>query len=102
MQLQSDLERTDALAGEPIRRERLSEKIARNIALRILRGDQAQIQLVLKTEVGLSKHLHVSRSALREAIRMLAAKGLVEVHPKTGMYVRPQTQWHLLDPELLQ
>jgi DNA-binding FadR family transcriptional regulator len=42
-----------------------------------------------------------SRTALREAIKVLAAKGLVECRPKTGTRVRPRKAWNLLDPDVL-
>ena len=42
-----------------------------------------------------------SRTALREAIKVLAAKGLVESRPKTGTRVRPRGAWNLLDPDVL-
>lgn len=38
---------------------------------------------------------------LREAIKVLAAKGLVESRPKTGTRVRPRQAWNLLDPDVL-
>ena len=43
----------------------------------------------------------VSRTVLREAIKVLAAKGLVESRPKTGTRVRPRHAWNLLDPDVL-
>ena len=43
----------------------------------------------------------MSRTALREAIKVLAAKGLVEVRRKTGTRVRPNSQWNMFDPEVL-
>jgi len=42
-----------------------------------------------------------SRTVLREAIKVLAAKGLVESRPKTGTRVRPRPSWNLLDPDVL-
>ena len=45
--------------------------------------------------------LPASRTALREAIKVLAAKGLVECRPKTGTRVRPREAWNLLDPDVL-
>jgi DNA-binding FadR family transcriptional regulator len=38
---------------------------------------------------------------LREAVRFLAAKGLIEARPRLGMVVRSRESWNLLDPELL-
>lgn len=45
--------------------------------------------------------LPASRTVLREAIKVLAAKGLVESRPKTGTRVRPRHAWNLLDPDVL-
>jgi DNA-binding FadR family transcriptional regulator len=45
--------------------------------------------------------LPASRTVLREAIKVLAAKGLVESRPKTGTRVRPRHAWHLLDPDVM-
>jgi DNA-binding FadR family transcriptional regulator len=49
----------------------------------------------------LSAELGVSRSALREAIKVLGAKGMLEVRPRTGTRVLPRSSWNLMDPELL-
>lgn len=45
--------------------------------------------------------LRASRTVLREAIKVLAAKGLVESRPKTGTRVRSPQSWNLLDPDVL-
>jgi DNA-binding FadR family transcriptional regulator len=45
--------------------------------------------------------LPASRTVLREAIKVLAAKGLVESRPRTGTRVRPRHAWNLLDPDVL-
>jgi DNA-binding FadR family transcriptional regulator len=45
--------------------------------------------------------LPASRTVLREAIKVLAAKGLVESRPRTGTRVRPRRSWNLLDPDVL-
>ena len=56
---------------------------------------------ILNNEIDSSEQFSVSRSAYREAIRILAAKGLVESRPKTGTRVSAKTRWNLLDPEVL-
>lgn len=43
----------------------------------------------------------MSRTAYREAMRILAAKGLIEVRPKVGTRVLSRDKWHLLDPDVL-
>jgi DNA-binding FadR family transcriptional regulator len=45
--------------------------------------------------------LPASRTVLREAIKVLAAKGLVESRPRTGTRVRPRRDWNLLDPDVM-
>jgi DNA-binding FadR family transcriptional regulator len=66
----------------------------------ILGGDlQPGDRLPSEAELGLQ--LSVSRTALREAIRTLAGKGLVESRTRAGTVVMPTTAWNHLDPELL-
>lgn len=55
----------------------------------------------LSGEVEFSETLDVSRSAYREAVQALIAKGMVESRPKTGTHVLPRSRWNLLDPEVL-
>ena len=45
--------------------------------------------------------LEVSRTAVREAIGFLSAKGLLESKAGTGTMVRPLADWSLLDPEVI-
>lgn len=50
----------------------------------------------------LQSELDVSLTALREAMRVLAAKGLVDARPKRGTFVRPRDDWSLLDADVLR
>jgi DNA-binding FadR family transcriptional regulator len=52
-------------------------------------------------EVANAAALDVSRSAYREAVQVLTAKGLVESRTKAGTRVLPRSRWNLLDPEVL-
>jgi DNA-binding FadR family transcriptional regulator len=56
---------------------------------------------VLNNEIEASEKLKVSRSAYREAIRILDAKGMVNSRPKVGTRVSAPESWHLLDPDVL-
>jgi GntR family transcriptional regulator, galactonate operon transcriptional repressor len=55
----------------------------------------------LPNEEELAADLGVSRTVVREAIKALQAKGLVEVRPRTGTRVRPRRAWHLLDADIV-
>nr|WP_315428943.1 FadR/GntR family transcriptional regulator [uncultured Albidiferax sp.] len=56
---------------------------------------------LLPNEEELCRTLDVSRTALREAIKVLAAKGLLESRPRVGTWVRPESSWNMLDPDVL-
>jgi DNA-binding FadR family transcriptional regulator len=54
------------------------------------------------TEPALAEQMGVSRVVVREAIKSLAAKGMVAVRPRTGTRVLPRERWNLLDPQVLE
>ncbi len=56
---------------------------------------------LLTGEVANAEALNVSRSAYREAVQVLTAKGLVESRPRAGTRVLPRSRWNLLDPMVL-
>jgi DNA-binding FadR family transcriptional regulator len=77
-------------------RRNLHGQIVHTIGKQILRGD-----LRPGDPIPAPHDLPASRTALREAIKVLAAKGLVEARPKTGTRVRSREAWNLLDPDVL-
>jgi DNA-binding FadR family transcriptional regulator len=74
----------------------LHGRIVHAIGRRILIGDLQPGDL-LPTELDLA----ASRTVVREAVKVLTAKGLVESRPKTGTRVRARDAWNLLDPDVL-
>lgn len=84
----------------PDRAPRIHGAIAHDLGVAILTG-QHKPGDTLSGEIEFSERLQVSRTAYREAIRILAAKGLVESRPKTGTRVSPRSRWNLLDPDVL-
>ncbi len=80
---------------------RLHGTIARDLGVLIVSGKYKPGE-ILNGEIAASDRLHVSRGAYREAVRILAAKGLVESKPKVGTRISPPERWHLLDPDVLQ
>jgi len=94
--------------------ERRRQRIGRGNIGRGVHGDVVEtlgVQIVgggwqpgqsLPTEAELMGDLQVSRTVIREALRVLRAKGLVESRPMAGAHVRPRRNWRLLDPDVLQ
>ena len=81
-------------------RPRVHGEVVRRLALAILEGDWAPGER-LPNEAELGGRFGVSRTSLREAVRFLSAKGLIEARPRLGMAVRERDAWNLLDPDLL-
>ena len=81
-------------------RRRLKGSVAQQLAVQILSGELPQGH-VFPGEIEFAEQIGISRSALREAFRVLAAKGLVDSRPKAGTRVTPRRQWSMLDPDLL-
>src|SRR4051794_1259691 len=79
---------------------RVHRHLVKTLAQSILRQDIKPGSL-LPSESELCETLNISRSALREAIKVLGSKRLVTPRPRTGTLVRPQDDWNLLDPDLL-
>jgi GntR family galactonate operon transcriptional repressor len=50
----------------------------------------------------LQAELDVSLTALREALKVLTAKGLVDARQKRGTFVRPRTSWNVLDADVMR
>ncbi|MFD8306951.1 FadR/GntR family transcriptional regulator [Streptomyces sp. NPDC059690] len=52
--------------------------------------------------VALQSELDVSLTALRESLKVLAAKGMVDARQKRGTFVRARSDWNLLDADVLR
>ena len=84
----------------PPRTGRIHGSIAHDLGVAIV-GGRLLPGALLRGEIEHSEDLQVSRSAYREAIRILAAKGLVESRPKAGTRVCARRRWNMLDPDIL-
>ena len=80
---------------------RIHGTIARQLGIAIISGRYAPGDL-LEGEVISSEQLSVSRTAYREALRILAAKGMIDARPKVGTRVNPHSRWNFLDPDVLE
>ncbi|WP_404987346.1 FadR/GntR family transcriptional regulator [Caballeronia sp. LZ043] len=86
--------------SEAIIHRDLHGRVAHELGLAILRGDIAP-GAALPREAELMERFDVSRTVLREALRTLTSKGLVESRPKVGTRVRARHAWNLLDTDML-
>lgn len=86
--------------GGTYSRRSLHGRVAHDLGVRIAGGGYAPGS-VLPNETALGASFGVSRTVLREAVKVLAAKGLVEARPKIGTRVRPSADWNMLDPDVL-
>lgn len=73
-----------------IRTGRLYEQIVEQIEQQVLTGE-LQIGDRLSSERELAEQFQVSRTAVREAVKTLHEKGLVEVHPGRGTFITNST-----------
>lgn len=55
----------------------------------------------LPTESELCETYGAARTILREAVKVLAAKGLITSRPRHGISIAPEDNWNLLDPDVL-
>jgi DNA-binding FadR family transcriptional regulator len=84
----------------PPARKSMHARIVRNLGMRIV-GAEFKPGDRLPAEAVLLAQYEVSRPVLREAVRVLVAKGLVLSRQRAGAIVRPRNEWHLLDPDVL-
>ncbi|KQT44225.1 hypothetical protein ASG47_16845 [Devosia sp. Leaf420] len=56
---------------------------------------------VLASDAVMMETYGVSRTVLREALKTLEAKGLVEARPKVGTRVSPKSRWNFFDSQVL-
>lgn len=68
---------------------------------RAIVGGTYQPGELLPREAALTEEYGVSRTSVREAMKVLAAKGLVDIRPKIGTRVRPRELWSSFDSDLL-
>ena len=78
----------------------LHARVAHEIGRRIISSGYAE-GASLPRESELAEQFGVSRQAVREALKVLAAKGLVASRRRTGTSVLPRASWNLLDPDVL-
>lgn len=79
----------------------LSQQVTNELGKAIINGHYTA-ESGLPTEAKLCEEYGISRTAVREAVKMLAAKGLISSRPRQGIRVEPANTWNLYDTSVLK
>lgn|ERR1700754_2477211 len=85
---------------KPIVVRSLHNQVIQELGQQIVSGNLKAGQSLPREEL-LAESMNVSRTALREAMKVLSAKGLIESRQKTGTRVREAVHWNQLDADVL-
>lgn len=85
---------------KPVTARGLHNLVVQQLGQLIVSGELAPGEGLPREEV-LAERLNVSRTALREAMKVLVAKGLIESRQRTGARVREAIHWNQLDADVL-
>ncbi len=94
----------DSAYGEPKRSQPgLSQtgRVVREIGLAII-SNKFPPNSILPRDGDLLAHFGVSRTVLREALKVLAGKQLLLSRARIGTKVRDRSEWNFFDPDLLE
>ncbi|WP_328718978.1 FadR family transcriptional regulator [Streptomyces sp. NBC_00247] len=96
---ESELGRTGR-RGSASRGRGLHGQLVQQLGQMIVSGDLGADRPLVPEEIG--QRFEVSRTVVRESLRVLEAKGLVSARPNVGTRVRPVSDWNLLDPDIIE
>ena len=94
-----DMSRVGRRAGGS-RGRGLHGQLVQQLGQMIVSGDLGADRPLVPEEIG--QRFEVSRTVVRESLRVLEAKGLVSARPNVGTRVRPVSDWNLLDPDIIE
>ncbi|WP_436777194.1 FadR/GntR family transcriptional regulator [Yinghuangia sp. YIM S09857] len=78
----------------------LHGQLVQQLGQMIVAGEVGAERPLVPEEIG--QRFEVSRTVVRESLRVLEAKGLVSARPNVGTRVRPVADWNLLDPDIIE
>jgi DNA-binding FadR family transcriptional regulator len=78
----------------------LHARVLWQLGVAIVRGDYPEGS-ILPSDTELLARFAVSRTVLREALKTLAAKGMIEARARIGTRVLPRQRWNLFDADVL-
>ena len=76
--------------------DRLTQKFGKEIAQGVFEPGEA-----LPSEADLCERFSTSRNVLREVIKVLATKRLIDAQPHRGLFARARGEWNYLDADVL-
>ncbi|MEQ7873118.1 FadR/GntR family transcriptional regulator [Sphingomonas sp. ASV193] len=79
----------------------LTARIADDLGRAIVTG-RIGVSAPFPVEAELCRRYSASRPVVREAVKMLTAKGILRARQRAGTAVEPEARWNLLDPDLLR
>jgi DNA-binding FadR family transcriptional regulator len=97
--VEPDMGRMGRRAGSS-RGRGLHGQLVQQLGQMIVSGDLGADRPLVPEEIG--QRFEVSRTVVRESLRVLEAKGLVSARPNVGTRVRPVGDWNLLDPDIIE
>jgi len=87
------------MPDEPSAPRGLHNLVVNRLGAAIAAGELAAETQIFPDELG--ERFDASRPVVREALRVLEAKGMVRPRPKTGTRVLPMVSWNLLDQDVI-
>ena len=81
--------------------QNLTSSIVQDLGVAIVTGTYSD-RNPFPVEAQLCRQYGASRTALREAVKMLTAKGLLSARPRQGTVVLPRDAWNLFDTDVLR
>ena len=79
----------------------LTQQLTHSLGMNIVQGKYSKDNR-LPSEADICAEFDVSRTATREAVKMLSAKGMISSRPKQGIKVQPQSNWNMFDTDVLE
>jgi DNA-binding FadR family transcriptional regulator len=96
-----DSDEAEPLATGGKRGPNLTRRIVDDLGRAIV-TEQFTAQTGFPFEAQLCEQYGASRPVVREAVKMLTAKGLLRPRQRAGTVVQPEDSWNLLDPDVLK
>lgn len=101
MAQENDVTDIGGIPGKKVSGRNLTARIVHDLGRAIV-TERFTNQTGFPFESELCQQYGASRPVVREAVKMLTAKGLLRPRQKAGTVVQPEDNWNLLDPDVLK